>query len=73
MKYQPPQLFPLDKLSLACGACVSGEQAGQYSGCLTGVSVSGSACSEGVHPERGCASGTMPENKCASGAGDCEW
>jgi hypothetical protein len=72
MKYQRPALFPMDKLSLVAGACVSGENATKTSGCLTGVSVTGSACTEGVHPEHGCRSGTLPANECASGYGDSE-
>jgi len=73
MKYHEPKLHFMNKSSIAYAVCVSGNQATIPSSCLTGVSASQSACSEGVHPGHNCSSGTLPGNECVSGAGDSEW
>jgi hypothetical protein len=73
MKYQRPELHPMDESFPAYGACVSGDQASQSISCLSGVSATQSACNQGVHPEFSCTSGTLPGNDCASGSADSEW
>jgi len=73
MKYQEPKIHPMNESFSAYAGCFSGNLATTPSSCLTGVSATKTACSQGVHPGRGCTSGTLPGDDCASGAGDSEW
>ena len=73
MKYQRPELHPMDEAFTAYCICASGAQAERSSSCLTGISAVGSACDQGVHPEFSCSAGTLPGTDCTSGSGDSEW